>query len=235
MPRPAPGLQEKFCKNVLFCRKNIINLRQNTSNNMMQSIDDKVTNVISKCGRGYIFFPSDFSRIGERKSILKALERMTEKGVVIRVARGIYCYPKVEKKLGLGVIKPSFEEVAKAIAKRDKARIIPTGAYALNRLGLSTQVPMNVEYLTDGSSRKIVLSGNRGVHFKHVSPKNLAFKSELACMICSALKEVGKESLSEDYITKISELLKQEDKSIILQDINLMPDWIAKIVRSAYE
>ena len=85
-----------------------------------------------------MFPSSDFTAFGEPRSVLKALERMAASGKIIRVARGIYCYPKIDKVLGLGVIYPSFEDVAQYIAKRDRARIVLTGSYALNVLGLST-------------------------------------------------------------------------------------------------
>lgn len=76
---------------------------------------------------------------------------------------------------GLGVVYPSFEDVAQYIAKRDRARIVPTGSYALNVLGLSTQVPANVAYLTDGAPRKVKLLSGRGITFVKTAPRNLAF------------------------------------------------------------
>ncbi len=160
---------------------------------------------------------------------------MTTAGTIIRVARGIYCYPKIDKELGLGVLSPTYEEIALAIAKRDKARIVPAGAYAMNRLGLSTQVPMNVVYLTDGTSRKVLINGNRGILFKHASPKNLAFQNRLALLINSALKEIGQDNLTEEEKNRIKALVLKEPKDSILQDIKLMPDWIASIIREAYE
>ena len=182
-----------------------------------------------------MFFPSDFSKVGERSAVLKALERMTNVGTIIRVARGIYCYPKIDKELGLGTLYPTYEEIAQAIAKRDKARIVPAGIYAMNRLGLSTQVPMNIVYLTDGSPRKVVINGNRGILFKNVAPKNLAFKNQLALLINSALKEIGQDNVTDEDKDHIKSLLSNEPKDIILQDIKLMPDWIASIIREAYE
>lgn len=65
----------------------------------------------------------------------------------------------VDKELGLGQLFPSYEDIAQVIAKRDKVRIFPAGALAQNMLGLSTQVPMNVVYLTDGSNRKVNVKG----------------------------------------------------------------------------
>lgn len=201
----------------------------------MQSIENKIIQSIAKRGRGTVFFPSDFAHIGSKSAILKALERLTAEGVVLRVARGIYCYPKIDKELGLGMLLPTFEEIAQAIARRDKANIVPAGAYALNRLGLSTQVPMNVIYLTDGTSRSVSISGNRGISFKHVSPKNLAFQNELTLLINSALKDLGQENVTEEQLSRIKTLLSNEHKDKMMADIKLMPDWIASIVRSAYE
>lgn len=34
---------------------------------------------------------------------------------------------------------------------------MPTGIYALNRLGFSTQIPMNIVFLTDGYNCKVTL------------------------------------------------------------------------------
>lgn len=202
---------------------------------MTQSIENIILNSIRKRGRGTIFFSSDFSKLGEKSAVLKALERMTAAGIIIRVARGVYCYHKIDKELGLGTLYPTYEEIAQAIAKRDKARIVPAGIYAMNRLGLSTQVPMNVVYLTDGSPRKVVINGNRGILFKHVAPKNLAFQNQLAMLINSALKEIGQDNITEADKTRIKSLLSDESRDSVMQDIKLMPDWIASIIREAYE
>lgn len=201
----------------------------------MQSIDDKIITKIKKRGRGVMFSSNDFIDFGEPKSILKALERMTNSKVIIRVARGIYCYPKIDKILGLGVIYPTFEDIAQYIAKRDKARIVPTGCYALNVLGLSTQVPANVVYLTDGSPRQIKLNSGKGIKFIKTAPKNLAFKNKLAMLLTFALKEIGEENINNEQKQHIANLLKNEDKSIIEKDFGLMPAWIQKLISNLYE
>lgn len=210
-------------------------LRQNNKQITVESIENIIIKSVSKCGRGTVFFPADFSKIGEKPAVLKALERMVTNGTILRIARGIYCYPKIEKKLGLGTLYPTYEDIAKAIAKRDRIRIIPAGTYAMNRLGLSTQVPMNVVYLTDGSSRKVKINGDKGIIFKHVAPKNLSFHNKLAMIVNAALKELGKDNITREQIIRIQELLLHEDKNSVYQDVKLMPDWIASIVRQTYE
>ena len=196
----------------------------------MESIDDKIYNKIRKCGRGLIFSSSDFTKLGEPKSILKALERMANSEKIIRVSRGIYCYPKIDKVLGLGIIYPAFEEVAAYIAKRDKARIVPTGSYALNVLGLTTQVPANVVYLTDGTPRKITLKSGRGIKFVKTAPKNLAFKNKLAMLLTFALKEIGEGNITTEQKSHIANLLRNENKSSIKNDYALMPNWVQRLI-----
>lgn len=201
----------------------------------MQSIDDKILARIHGKGRGCVFFPTNFTSLGEGKSVLKALERLVNKGAIIRVSRGIYCYPRVDKRWGLGVQRPTYDEIAQAIARRDKARIAPTGAQALNMLGLSEQVPMNAVYLTDGSARKIRLDGDRGILFRHTAPRNLAFSNNLAMLITFALKEIGADKVTADQERAIACLLQNETKEDVMADLALMPGWIGMIVRRAYE
>lgn len=155
---------------------------------------------------------------------------MVEKEEIIRVARGIYTRPKISKLLG--VMQPTTEEIARAIAKRDKARIIPTGSYALNALGLSTQVPINVVLLTDGASRRIKV-GKRSILFKKTSTRNLATIGEISGLVIQALKAIGTDRAREWEIQKILELLKKEQPTRLQHDIRLAPEWIRKIMRKA--
>lgn len=201
----------------------------------MQTIENKILARLKGGGRGLIFFSADFSTLGEPRSVLKALERMNNDGKIVRVAKGIYCYPKIDRRLGLGVIYPTLDEIARAVARRDQARIAPTGAQALNLLGLSEQVPSNAVYFTDGSARKLKLYGERGITFQHTAPKNLAFSNELAMLVTFALREVGADNVTEEMIASINTLLQQEQKENVMKDIALMPEWIGKIVRRAYE
>ena len=202
---------------------------------MTQSIDDKILTNIKKRGRGTIFFAQDMVQYGQRLSVLKALERMASSGTIIRIARGIYGYPKIDKALGLGVIFPSPDEIAQAVARRDKARIAPTGVYALNVLGLSTQVQMNVIYLTDGTARRLKVGNGKGILFKHTAPRNLAFRNKTTMYLTYALKELGPDGVTAEHKERIKELLGSEDKDKVLADAALIPSWIMNIITEAYE
>lgn len=198
----------------------------------METIENKILNSIQKCGRGTYAFAKDFLQFGEAKSVNKALERLTNENIFIRIGRGIYYYPKIDKQLGFGILLPTIDETANSIAKRDKARIVPAGEYAVNRLGFSTQIPMNVVYLTDGNNRKIVLNSGATIQFKHTSTKNLAYKSRLAMLICFAYKSLGQENITDEIKNKTKQLLENESQVTVLQDYKLMPVWISTIIKS---
>ena len=206
----------------------------------MASIEENILTAIKAKGRGSIFFPSDFTSYGEVKAVGKSLERLTVKGDIIRLARGIYLYPEIDTVLGLGVLMPSIEQIAEMIARRDKARIVPTGVYALNKLGISTQVPMNIVYLTDGAPRKVSLGNGRSIQFKYTTPKNLSFTNPLAMLVTFALKEIGKDNIGKDNVTddiarQIKNVLQKEQREKVLADEALMPAWIRTFTRQAYE
>ncbi|HRJ98273.1 MAG TPA: DUF6088 family protein [Ignavibacteria bacterium] len=195
---------------------------------MTESIEIQIFKRIKKAGRGLLFFAEDFAKKGSPKAVSKALERLVAKGELVRAARGIYVRPKFDNVIGQ--LTPRIEDIAKAIARRDKARIVPTGIYALNRLGLSTQVPLNIIYLTDGAARKVKL-GNYVITFKKTAPKNLTAVGEISELAIQALRTIGKESVTEDEIKKIQALLMKEKMTRLEHDIRLAPAWIREIMK----
>ncbi len=194
---------------------------------MSKSIEIQILEKIKKAKRGSLFFMENFVKIANAKTANKALERLVKAGELERLATGIYYRPTTSDLIGK--LTPSLETVAVAIAKRDRARIVPTGVYALNRLGLSTQVPMNLVFLTDGSARKIKI-GKRSILFKKASPKNVATVGEISGLSIQALKEIGKEKVIDKEIKHIQELLKNEKPTRLEHDIRLAPAWIREIM-----
>ena len=194
------------------------------------SIEDKIVRRIKSFPKGELLFPADFIELGSSEAVRLSLFRLEKEGVISRVAQGIYVRPK-ESRL-IGKLVPTAEEVAEAIAKRDRIRTVPTGSYALNALGLSTQVPMNIVLLTDGSPREIRV-GKRKIKFKKTTPKNLLAKGKISRLVIQALKEIGNGKITIEEETKITYLLKKEDKKDLKHDIALAPVWIQKIMIKA--
>ena len=157
-----------------------------------------------------------------------AFSRLCQNGVLIRLSAGIYLYPQIDNEIG--VIYPSIEKIAKEIAKQEKARIIPTGVYALNALGLSTQVPLRVVFLTDGTPRIINIEGEASIKFKKIAPKYLSFKSKLMSLIVFALREIGGNRATVQHFERIKELLKNEKMEVIRSDLQLAPVWVKNTI-----
>lgn len=198
----------------------------------MDSTEDKIREKLKAKGRGFICFPDDFIDLGSYDAVRQSLVRLEKEDVLERLAHGIYLYPKKDSQLG--ILYPSIDEIAKAIAKRDKAEILPTGALALNKLGLSSQVPTKAVYLTDGSPRSIQV-GNRKIKFKRTVPKNLAAKGEISGLVIQALREIGKENVTDYHLNRIMELLRKEEPDSVRHDAKLAPLWIRNIMLNVME
>ena len=193
-----------------------------------QSIDSKVIARIYGLKRGAVFTPMHFQDLGGPKAIRHALSRHTNDGTIRRLARGLYDYPKKHPKLGY--LAPSSDAIAKALAGRDATRLQPTGAYAANLLGLSTQVPMKVAYLTDGRSRKVQI-GNRQIILKHTTPRNMATAGRISGDVIQALQHLGRRHVGPDVITQLDKRLTDSDRKQLMKDIRYAPAWIADVFR----
>ncbi len=195
----------------------------------IQSTYNKIKRKISSSKRGSLFFPDNFSLTGTSDAVRSALVRLCRDGTLIRVAQGIYCYPKIDTKWGSGVIPPSIEDIAYGIAKRDKVRIAPTGAYVLNLLGLSAQIPANVVFVTDGSSRKVTIGKGKGIRFKHTSEmRTFAYSSKAMLLIVTALREIGEGNVTEQQMDIIKQHLEKIPSKDFQKDILLAPIWVRR-------
>ncbi|TXI81866.1 MAG: hypothetical protein E6Q39_00510 [Crocinitomicaceae bacterium] len=194
---------------------------------MSKSVEIQVLHKIKRNPRGTLFFVDSFATIGNTKSVNKALERLVKSGELERVATGIYVRPVIDDYIGK--VLPSIEEIAVAIAKRDRATIVPTGSYAMYKLGLTTQVPLNIVYYTDTSARKIKI-GKQTITFKKASSKNLSFVGEISKLAIQALRTIGKDKATGEEIKQIKKILKNENPKHLQHDLLLAPVWIRKLI-----
>jgi hypothetical protein len=191
-----------------------------------------IENVILRKKGGEIVFPTDFRGKGTEDAIKKALSRLAQKGVLKRLTHGIYYIPKIDPVLG--ELRPGADDVVKMLAKKEKIRVRPAGAYALNQLGLSTQVPTKLVYITDGHPRLFKL-GKMQIKFKATSPKKLSTIGKISSLVIQALEELGTEHLSATTESKLHELLKNEDPKKLKHDLALasakVNDYIVKLLK----
>jgi hypothetical protein len=196
---------------------------------MDTSIQDKIVDRLRRHGRGKVFTPKDFLDIGSREAVDQGLSRLARAKTVQRLGRGLYCYPKINKRLGIA-IAPDVDEIADALARQTGSRIVPSGATAANRLGLSTQVPAKPVYLSDGRSRQVRV-GNFIVVVKHVSPKELPVGNRTSATVLQALRHLGKGAIDAIVVGRIRKALSPKNRSRLLLDARYTTDWIADAVR----
>jgi len=193
-----------------------------------QSIDKKTINRIYGHGRGWVFTPAHFSDLGSRDAVASALRRYRQSGLIRQLARGLYDYPRTDPEIGM--LTPSPDSVAKALAGRDAVRLQPSGAYAANLLGLSTQVPMKIVYLTDGRSRTVQI-GKKQVILKRTTPRNMATAGKISGLVIQALRHWGQKHIDEDVIARLDRRLDADAGKQLLKDVRFAPAWIADIMR----
>ena len=194
---------------------------------MTKSIEIQVLEKIKRSPRGTLFFVDHFTNIANNKSTNKALERLVKSGEIERVAQGIYVRSVIDNYIGK--VLPSIEQIAIAIVKRDRATVVPTGSYAMYKLGLTSQVPLNIVFYSDTSARKIKI-GKQTITFKKASSKNLAFVGEISTLAIQTLRTIGKDLATADEINHIKKILKNENPKHLQHDLQLSPVWIRKLI-----
>ena len=193
-----------------------------------KNIDSKVVSRIYGHGRGWVFTPNHFKDLGSRDAVASALKRHKQSGLIRQLARGVYDYPKIDPELGL--LEPSTDDIAQALAGRDATRLQPSGAYAANLLGLSTQVPTKIVYLTDGRPRTVQI-GKRQITLNQTTPRNMATAGKISGLVIQALRHLGSRDVDAATIEAVKKRLSAADRKRLLADIRHAPTWIADIIR----
>jgi len=199
----------------------------------MQTMRDQIVARIERRGRGKAFSAKDFLDIARRSTIDVTLAELTFDGTIRRVRRGLYDIPKVNPALG-GRLSPDVDEAARAIARKQKWKIVPEGAWAANLLGLSTQVPAKIIYLTDGPNNQVPI-GRRSIYFKHARPKTLAGLEGKIALAVQALRHLGKKRVGPREIATLKATLSTAEKRKLVRDTRFGVDWIYEVAKRIAE
>ena len=182
---------------------------------------------IEEMGTEDVFFVADFLDISSEKEISKMLSELEVQGVIKRLAKGIYCKPVMTR---FGPLFPDVRKIVEAVAQRDHAQVLPSGATAANVLGLSEQVPMKSTFITSGSSRVLTVEGHE-ISLRRAVPRNFAYRTRLAALIVQALKNVGEENMGWEEKGALKSVIdRNEEKEAFRADVQMMPIWMKKLI-----
>ena len=196
---------------------------------MSPSVAAKLLNAIVQRGRGYVFTPAEVLHLGSRAAVDQGLSRLVKAGQITRLARGVYAYP--EKHSLVGEVPPSPTAVAEALARAQGAQAQVSEAAAANALGLTTQVPGRVVYLTNGTPRRRRV-GNTIIEFKRASPRRLAGAGTPAGTVLQALRHLGRTGANQQVAEKLREKLPRSQRQALRALLPLAPAWMRPTIHT---
>lgn len=195
----------------------------------VQTLGEQILAQICQNGRGWVFSPDEFRDLGDPRFVGMALTRMVSKGTIRRLARGLYDYPKTHPVIG--TLAPSPDAIAKALVGRHNIRLLPSGAYAANLLGLSEQVPAKIVFLTDGPSRTVRV-GDQEIHLKQTTPRTVGPAGRTSGLVIQALRHLGQQHVDDAVIQSLRHKLRADDKKQLLEDLGSAPAWVRAHLRT---
>lgn len=194
------------------------------------SAEQEIRRQLLKWGRGKIFFASDFTMVGSQDSVRQALCLLTDQKYICRIARGIYCFPRLVGEYGIQIVYPETESVAEAVAARSRTRIIPYGDQAAYLVGFTTLQMGKYTYLTDGAPRTIK-TNYTDIHFHHTSEMRIfSFRNRTMQLLSLAIRSVGNEGFTPEMAAIAAEHIRNVPKDEFEHDIQLCPLWVAELI-----
>jgi hypothetical protein len=184
-----------------------------------------------------VWTANDFTALGSRSAIDKVLQRLVATGQLRRVDRGLYDRPTKNELTGKPTV-PDYRAVIRAVARRDKVRLLVDGMTAANDLGLTTGVPARIEVLVDGRLKPIRL-GNQVIHFKTAAPSRLFWAGRPAMPVVQALywmqDLLSQKEERERTMQKLHKILADKDQgNAIREDLQKgfsgVPIWMQPMI-----
>lgn len=195
---------------------------------MVVSVKDNIVYRIYGRGRGAVIGATDFMADFKRVDIDKALSELTKEGTIERIIPGVYYYPEYNE-LIKQKLSPKIEKVADAIARKFKWDIQPTGNTALNYFQLSTQVPANYEYISDGPSREYTVAGQK-ITFKHMKMADVKLKYMESKLLVQAIKALLEEQITQSEINALKKRFDAKIRKNIKKDTSNVTGWVRDVI-----
>ncbi|OHC97524.1 MAG: hypothetical protein A2792_04285 [Sphingomonadales bacterium RIFCSPHIGHO2_01_FULL_65_20] len=194
----------------------------------MQVLADQIMERASTLPEGAPIAAKSLLHLGSRAAVDQALSRLVRRGRLMRAGRGVYMRP-LESRFGLRT--PSVEKVVRAVSEQRGEVVASNGAAAANALGLTTQVPIRMVYLTNGRSRTFSV-GKQTVEFQHAPAWQLLLADRPAGEAVRALAWLGPDKAGMALETLKRKLGPSAFGELVSVGPRL-PTWLARSVSQA--
>ena len=197
--------------------------------NVTHPISEKILRRL-KAKKGQPVPVRDFHGLGSGPAVRKALSRLVRQGAIRRVRRGLYELPRTGKLLNQPLVA-SPDELVRAWARKNGLRVVPSGAYAANLLGLSTQVPARIVYYTNGRTRTLKL-GPYTVRLLNRGPKTMDVRGRVAPLVLQALRYVGTNGVTPEVVRRLRKTLSEKDKVELQRNLRYAAAWMKPVIEA---
>jgi hypothetical protein len=170
----------------------------------------------------------DFLDLGSRSAVDQALARLVRQGAIRRVRRGMYEAPRMGKLLKQPTVQ-SPDELVRTWARKNGLRVVPSGAYAANLLGLSTQVPAKIVYYTNGRTRTLAI-GPYTVKLLNRGPRTMEVGGKMAPLVFEALRHLSRDGMTPEVIRRLRSTLSVQDKRELQNNLDYAAAWMKPVV-----
>jgi hypothetical protein len=195
----------------------------------MQSVAANILSQAKALPEGALISAKEFLHLGSRASVDQALKRLKERKELMQLYRGVYVRPVTTR---FGTRAPSAEKVIEGIAAAYAETVVPHGAAAANSLGLTTQVPTKLVYLTSGKNRRLKL-GAQVVEMKRAPQWMLLPAHQSAGEALRAIVWIGKPGASE-ALTALKPKLSPSTVKELIAVRPALPAWLSKSISQAF-
>ncbi len=195
------------------------------------STSKTLQNKIVSAPQGWVFCANDFKNIGTDLNIDTILHRLAKKGGIRRLGYGLYDKPIISDLLG--PLSPSIQNIMNAYARKLGQVFILDPLNAANALGVTTQVPAKLTYLTDGKSCVLNICGVE-IYLVHAAPKIIAGAKSPVGIFIQALRYFGPKGAPNDVLKTFATNIKKSDiRALKSLKTNIMRNLAAQIDRIA--
>ncbi|MBV8752955.1 MAG: hypothetical protein JO328_08855 [Hyphomicrobiales bacterium] len=194
----------------------------------MPGVAEEILKEVEKLPEGAVIRAKEFLHLGTRDAVDQAIKRLKDRNELMRIYPGAYVRPI---KTRFGYRAPAPEKVVEGIAATTAETIVAHGAAAANSLGLTTQVPIKLVYLTSGRTRTFKL-GAQVVELKRSSQWKLLPSHRAAGEAVRALDWIG-ERRAAQALTTLKQTLPESTIQDLIRLRPALPAWMSKSISQA--